>query len=267
MAGDPGGTRIGSTLIGGYGYTYRSYFDFLPSDNTRLTYTDSGVWGTTQPVLRSPVDLPFGAVLRDVEFYVSGTGQVILSVDLWRSTYGTPFNLYTMAHPGSAGGAMRAIRISVIDEWNGPYAAGSRLVLGINNSSPTVQLNGARVGYSRTPTGVVMLDKPVRAYDSRKGAKIGNGQTRIHSLASYLPSGATSAIVHLTATNGEKTGGLAVYNAGTTVPSGSALYWTSTTRSIQVHSGVTSAKQLKVTMRGVSGSKCHYFFDVVGYTA
>ncbi len=266
MAGDPGGTRIGSTLIGGYGYVYRSYLDFIPWDNSKRTYTDSGVWGTTEPYLRCPVDLPFGAVLRDIEFYATASAQIGLTAELWQSQGGFSFALDLRWFPGTSTG-MRVLKLQLTDEDRGPYAPGSRLVLGVQNSGPTVQLNGARVGFSRAPAGAVMLDKPVRAYDSRKGAKIGNGQTRIHSLASYLPSGATSAIVHLTAAAGEKSGGLAVYNACTTVPSGSALYWTSTTRSVQVHTGVTSAKQLKVTMRGVPGSKCHYFFDVVGYTA
>ena len=266
MSGDPGGTRIGSPLIGGYGYVYLSYLDFIPWDNTKRTYTDSGVWGTTQPYLRAPVDLPFGAVLRDVEFYATASAQIGLTAELWRSTGGISTGLDLRWFPGTPSG-MRTLKLQITDKYRGPYAPGSRLVLGVQNSGPTVQLNGARVGFSRAPAGAVMLDKPVRAYDSRTGAKIGNGQTRIHSIASSVPAGATSAIVHLTALAGEKSGGLAVYNAGTTVPSGSALYWTGTTRSIEVHTGVTSARQLKVTMRGVPGSKCHYFFDVVGYTA
>ena len=264
MAGDPGGTRIGSPLIGGYTYVYRSYLDFVPWDNTKRTYTDSGVWGTTQPYLRAPVDLPYGAVLRDIEFYVTASSQIGLTADLWRTQGGVPIAIDLVWFPGSPSG-MRVLKLQVDQDRQGPFAPGSRLVLGVQNSGPTAQLNGARVGFTRAPAGVVMLDKPFRAYDSRKGAKIGNGQTRIHSLGSLIPAGATAAVLNLTVLSGDKTGGLAVYAASTTVPTGSAVYWSSSTKSIRLQTRVTSDKRIKVTMRGVTGSKCHYFYDVIGY--
>ena len=163
---------------------------------------------------------------------------------------------------------MATYTVAVSDAHRGPYAPGSRLFLGVNNTSTNTRVNGVRVGYTRAPDVMVLLDKPVRAYDSRTGggAKIGNGQTRIHSLAAHLPAGATAAIVNLTVAAGEKSGGLALYSAGTTAPAGSALYWTSATVSSELHSKVTSDRRIKVTMRGVPGSKCHYFYDVVGYT-
>ena len=265
LLGDPGGTRLGSPLVGGYSYLYQSYFDFIPQGNSQRSYTDSGVWGTTQPVLRTSVDLPFGAVLRDVEFYVTATASVGLTAELWRNQVGTPYTIDLRWFPGAFTG-MRALRLVIPDDKRGPYAPGSRLVLGVQNSGPTVQLNGARVAYSRGPAGVVLLDKPVRVYDSRSGAKIGNGQTRIHSLAGHVPAGATSAILHLTAANGEKYGGLAVYGAGTTVPYGSAVYWGAATTSIEIQTRLTNDRKIKITMRGVPGSKVHFFYDVVGYT-
>ena len=264
-ASDPGGPRLGSALIGGYSYVYRSYRDFFPLDNSARSFAGNGAWGTVNGDLRTTVELPFGAVLRDLEFYVASSVEVQLSATLWRSQVAQATLLESVKVSGTTVDTIRAMRFTIPSDVCGPYAPGSQLYAGVGNTSSTTKINGVRVGYTRGPGGVVMLDKPVRAYDSRSGAKIGNGQTRIHSLASYVPAGATAAIVNLTVTGGEKSGGLAVYGAGTTVPTGSALYWTSATVSNELHTRVTSDRLVKVTMRGVTGSKCHYFFDVVGY--
>ena len=265
--GDPGGTRLGSALVGGYRYLYRQYTDFAPVDNSGRTFDTAGVWGTTQPKLYTAVELPFGAMLWSIEFYLRTSVDVWLEAALWRTQTAetAPIALVKWA---SKSLAMASYWIAVSDAKRGPYAPGSKLVVGVNNTSTDTRLNGVRIGYTRCPAGMVMLDKPVRAYDSRTGggAKIGNGQTRIHSLASWIPAGATGAIVNLTVAGGEKSGGVALYSAGTTVPTGSALYWTSTTVSSELHTKVTSDRRIKVTMRGVPGSKCHYFYDVVGYT-
>ena len=265
-ASDPGGPRLGSALIGGYSYVYRNYLDFFPVNNSGRTFAGNGAWGTTSDELRSTVELPFGAVLRDVEFYVASSNQVNLAVTLWRTQTAQATVLASTTFPGTTVDTIRALRFTIPSDVCGPYAPGSRLIAAIGNTSSSTKINGLRVGFTRGPGGAVMLDKPVRAYDSRTGAKIGNGQTRIHSIASYVPAGATAAIVNLSVTSGEKSGGLAVYGAGTTVPTGSALYWTSATVSNELHTRVTSDRKVKVTMRGVTGSKCHYFFDVVGYT-
>ena len=265
--GDPGGTRIGSPLIGGYSYVYRQYFDFAPVDNSGRTFDTAGVWGTTQPRLCTTVELPFGAILRSIECYVRTSATVTVEASLWRTQTAKTEPLYSVTY-NSKSLSLAAYAIGVPSDKYGPYAPGSQLVVSVANTSSNTRLNGARIGYTRAPAGVVMLDKPVRAYDSRTGggSKIGNGQTRIHSMASYVPAGATAAIVNLTVAAGEKSGGIALYSAGTTAPSGSALYWTSSTVSSELHSKITSDRRIKVTMRGVPGSKCHYFFDVVGYT-
>ena len=264
--GDPGGTRIGSPLIGGYSYIYRQYFDFVPVDNSGRTFDTAGVWGTTQPRLSTAVELPFGAELRSVEFYIRTSVNVTVEASLWRTQTAKTESLYVVGSASTSLG-LAAYTIGIPADKRGPYAPGSMLFASVNNTSSNTRVNGVRIGYTRPPAGVVMLDKPVRAYDSRTGggAKIGNGQTRIHSLAGLIPAGATTAIVNLTVAAGEKSGGVALYSAGTTVPTGSAIYWTSTTVSSELHSKLTSDRRVKVTMRGVPGSKCHYFFDVVGY--
>ena len=264
-ASDPGGPRIGSPLIGGYSYTYRNYYDFFPLDNSGRTFAGNGAWGTTHDDLRTTVELPFGAVLRDLEFYIASAVQVQVGAYLWRSQDAQATTLESTTFPGTDVYEIRALRFTIPADVCGPYAPGSLLIAAVGNTSSMTKINGLRVGYTRGPSGIVLLDKPVRAYDSRSGAKIGNGQTRIHSLAPYVPAGATAAIVNLTVTSGEKSGGLAVYGAGTTAPSGSALYWTTTTESNELHTRLTNDRKIKVTMRGVVGAKCHYLFDVVGY--
>lgn len=265
--GEPSRPRIGSALIGGYSYQYRSFYSFTSFSNGARNFVGPyGAW-STEGQLRTELPLPPGAVLRDVEYYVSTTAAMSVFVWLWATGEGYIAQLANGVIPAGAAG-LRAVRISVPATGNGPFSPGSSLIIGVEGTSATKLLNGIRVGYSAHPAGVVMLPAPVRAYDSRSGAKIGNGQTRIHSLAGYIPAGATAAIVNLTATSGESSGGLAIYNTGSSLPSGSLVYYNGgTTESNEVHCKLPSDRKVKVTMRGVPGCKVHYFIDVLGYTA
>ena len=266
-AGDPGGTRIGSALIGGYSYIYRNLYDFAPLDNTARTFADYGVYKTGGGNLRAAIDAPFGAFLRDVEFYISATTSASIAVYLWRTQTGYVTTLTSTSVPG-AGVGLRAVRLAIPDAYVGPYAPGSMIVTGVENTSTTVIVNGIRAGFSSAPAGAVMLATPTRVIDSRSTTKIGNGQTRIHDLSSRIPAGATSAILNVSITSGEKSGGVAVYNPGSTVPSGSAIYYNgSATISNELHVKLPSDRKIKITNRGVSGCKTHYFMDLVGYTA
>lgn len=262
---DPGGPRIGSPLIGGYKYVYCSWMDFNPYQSAMKENNGRGAYTTPSANLACAVDLPPGAVLRDIEWYMEVDYDTNIYAFVW--TTGKLFGAVAHSSSFPAGANLRAFRTTVPATGNGPYATGAKLAL-VTNTSPTQVINGARVGFTMEPAGSVLLPAPVRVYDSRSGAKIGNGQTRIHSLASWIPAGASAAILHLSITSGEKTGGLAAYNTGSSLPSGSLLYWNgSSTVSNEVHVKLPSDRKIKVTSRGATGCKAHYFIDLVGYTA
>ena len=267
---DPGGPRIGSAPIGAYSYVHRGFMDFQVYEGGTWVWTDKGIYtnGGDNGQIGTSVDLPAGAVLRDIEFYYAATTAGSFDVSLW-STGKAQFTPITGGAAPATGDVLKARRLLAPLTKNGPYALGARLILWAF-TSPTFRVNGVRVGFTAAPTGAVLLPTPLRVYDSRTngGTKIGNGQTRIHNLSTWVPPIATAAILNLSVTSGEKNGGMAVYHADWAPPSGSSLYFNgSTTLSNEVHTRLTSDRRFKATMRGVSGSKCHYFVDLVGYTA
>ena len=267
LDGEPSAPRIGSAPIGGYTYLHRSYMDFQPFTGGSWTYSGSGIWcsqGSGQ--LGSGVDLPPGAYLRDIEFYVAGSTTSTVAAYFWTTGSASVGILGSLSIP-STGDALVARRLVIPSTMTGPYTLGARLLVWATTSA-TFRINGARVGLSSMPTGTTMLATPTRVIDSRSTTKIGNGQTRIHDLSSRIPAGATSAILNVSVTSGEKSGGIAVYNPGSTVPSGSAIYYNGgATLSNELHVKLPSDRKIKITNRGVSGCKTHYFMDLVGYTA
>ena len=269
LDGEPTGTRIGSAPIGGYTYLYRSYMDFQPFTGGTWTYTGTGIWcsqGSGQ--LGSGIDLPPGAYLRDIEFYVAGSTTGSVAAYFWTTGSAGVDILGSLSVP-STGDVLVARRLTIPSTMTGPYSLGGRLLVWATTAS-TFRLNGARVGLSSLPTGTTLLATPTRVIDSRTGGgtKIGNGQTRIHDLASRIPAGATGAVLNVSVTSGEKSGGVAVYNTGSSAPSGSALYYNGgATISSEIHVKLPSDRKIKITNRGVTGCKAHYFMDLVGYTA
>ena len=262
--GDPGGPRLGSAPIGGYSYVYRSFYDFVPLDNSTRVYDSYGAYKNGGGPLRATIDAPFGSLLRDMEFYLSSTAAVTVFAYLWRSQTNTIYPLGSGSVPAGAAG-LRAVRFTIADANIGPYAPGSVIVAGLETSLST-QVNGVRAGFTSYPAGTTMLPAPTRVIDSRSTTKIGNGQTRIHDLSARIPAGASAAILNLSVTGGEKAGGIAVYNTGSAVPYGSAMYYSSAaTISSQLHVKLPSDRKVKVTNRGVVGCKAHYFMDLVGY--
>ena len=126
-----------------------------------------------------------------------------------------------------------------------------------------------------------LLNKPLRAYDSRDnaGAKIAANETRTISLArgkdgagsSHLavPPGATGAIVTVTVTEtagSPTTGGfLKVYSAALTdPPATSSINWTGANQSLAVNMqvAVDASGSIKITD---GANATHFVIDVAGY--
>lgn len=270
-----GTTTLASAPLSGYSYTYLTMWDFTPENfgqgrawtGAGGVYTPTGsggaLWATAQ--------LPPGAVLGDVEWYLSASQDTQLLGRIWLA--GTPA-LYLQAVDGmiagGSAGEVRAQRIVATSTANGPYPTGSALALGVYTpNDKSVAVNGVRVGYKLAPAGEVLLSSPVRMYDSRSSSKISHGQTRSHNLASRLPVGALGAILNVTVTSTEKSGYLTVYASTASRPGASSINWSSSGQTIAngVESAVSSGRSIKVSAGGPSGSRTHYLVDLVGYIA
>jgi hypothetical protein len=263
---DPGGARIGSAPISGYSYAHRSFMDFDTLDLGARNWSDTGVYASSgSGEMGTTVDLPPGAVFRDMEWYFMSTLATKLEAYLWTS--GSARFQVVASMPVAAGStALRAQRVVIPADHNGPYASGARLLLWAVTGSG-VRINGARVGFTAGPAGSIMLPAPVRVYDSRSGAKIANGQTRTHNLSSWVPAAAVGAILSLTAVNGEGSGWLTVYANGAALPGTSSISWQANSIANEIHTALNADRQIKVNCGGGPTSKTHYLIDLVGYLA
>jgi hypothetical protein len=237
-------------------------------------YSSGRAWSPTGGVyvpngtgdnLWAAVDLPPGAILADVEWYLSATEQVAMMGRLWVA--GDAY-LDTIVADGTmtAGtSAARAARIVVPTTTNGPFPHGTKLILGLwTPNTGAVSINGVRVGYQLAPTGHVLLPAPVRVYDSRDHSEIAAHVTRTHSLASRLPVGATGALLNLTAFGAESAGSMIVYSVAVSRPGISSLHFAKNapiTNSVQ--SSVSAGRAIKIT----STARTHYAVDLIGYLA
>lgn len=263
-----GAHPLASAPKAGHCYAFVAMWDFSPENyaSGRRWSSAGGVFTpSAADTLWASVDLPTGAVLADIEWYVSATEATALLGRLWVSGTAT---LFLVAADGSipAGPAgVRAVRTVAPGNSNGPYPHGSKLTLGaFTPASGNVCINGARVGYTLAPAGDVLLPKPVRIYDSRQHSKIAAGATRIHSLAAHLPVGATGAIVNLTATQADRGGYLVAYSADATKPATSSLnYSPRVAVGNSAQTGVSAGRAFKLT----SSSRTHYIVDLIGYLA
>jgi hypothetical protein len=263
---------IGSPALAGYTYRYLSMWDFTPENfASGRTWTSAG--GVYSPVgsgdtLWAMAELPPGAVLGDVEWYLSAKATTELMGRIWVA--GTPTLMKQICDGSIVGsstpGEVRAARVVASSTTNGPYPAGTMIALGVfTPADASVAINGARIGFKSAPTGEVLLPTPVRVYDSRPGKPIRPKATRTHSLATHLPVGATAAIVTVTVMNTVRSGRLTVHDAGGSAPGVTSVVWDRGGETIAntTETRVNGARKIAVASTG----KTDYTIDLLGYTA
>jgi hypothetical protein len=151
-----------------------------------------------------------------------------------------------------------------------------------SNSDLWFSIDGGNPGTWRKISGPAtsgalhVLPEPLRAFDSRSGAKLAAGSVTTVSVASgkngvgatvtAVPAGATAALVNVTLTGTTGSFGfLKAYSAAlTTAPATSAVNWSSPEQSIanEITVALNASAQLKVSPGGAS---THVIIDVVGY--
>ncbi|MCU1498819.1 MAG: hypothetical protein JWM47_2772 [Acidimicrobiales bacterium] len=264
-AAPPGLVEISSTPVEGVSYRFLTMFDFSPETGTREWSGNGGTFVNTTGFLWASLDLPPGAVLRDVEFYTRNSAEAAGWVRIWRS--GNAFLPTTGADvtiPAAAD--LHATRLVIPASTNGPFPHGTKLQIGYPNTTATNLINGARVGFSPGPLETVLLPTPVRAYDSREtGGPIAPNATRTISLASQLPVGAVGALINLSITNTNGSGTLRV-GKSTETPVATAIQWSRTDDKVttSVTTKVSGGRQIAVKSVA-SGGPTDVVVDVIGY--
>ncbi len=263
--GQPGPTSIGSAPRSGYVYRSACMYDFRPFDPAgQPTWGGSGVYtaGVSTP-LRATFEVPAGALLKDVEWYVYNTG-VPVSASLYQYTPGSGliWNLTAdTSIPSSAQTAAYRTAIPAADA--GPYSVGSRLLASL--STPTdgsVQINGVRLGFTQAAATTGLLPAPVRAYDSRvTGGPVVAGTTRTVTLpSSVVVPGVTGVLVNITATGATADGYLKVYPGNASAPAASALNFQEKSIANAIVVGVSSSRQIKI----YASRTVHVIVDITG---
>jgi hypothetical protein len=272
--GSPITTTIASAPISGFTYRTVCMLDFEPVDpGSGRTWDSQGGGGVYTPnafaALRATVEIPPGALVRDVEYYIYNNSGSPVSPDTYLYVAGTGFisSIGAIVSVPSSG-SITATRAVVPAATYGPYPLASRLLVSL--TTPTdgmVQINGARVGFTQGSGDIGLLSTPYRAYDSRvSGGKLTAGSTRTVTLpSSIVVPGTSGVIVNLTAVNGEANGYLKLFSAAAAEPTSSALNFSSSGAAIAngLIVAVSSSRQIKVK----ASQTVHFVVDVTGSVA
>lgn len=261
----PASPTLGSAALSGYVYRHVSFFDFTPESTAARSWGGYGTYTTSLSYLWASLDVPAGARVRDIEWYVynaSGTTQTAMA-RVWKAGDGNLFTPLADVEVTSGSG-IRTFRTSVPSANYGPFPLGCKVMLGIpTTGSSNLQINGARVGFSQAAGAIGMLSSPVRAYDSRQvGGLLAAGTTRTVTLpTSVCPVGTTGLVVNLIAVSAEKTGYLRMWPGHVSDTATSAINYTKgTTLANAQMVGVSAARQIKLR----SSARTHVVIDVIG---
>ena len=269
--GSPITTTIASAPLSGYTYRTVSMYDFEPFyPDSQKTWGGSGIYtaGTSGPV-RASVEIPPGALVRDVEYYIYNNSGSPVFPDTYLYVAGAGTLSSIGASPSVASStSITATRAVVPAATYGPYPLASRLLVSLTTpTTGTVQVNGARVGLTQGSGDIGLLDTPYRAYDSRvTDGKLAAGGTRTVTLpASIVVPGTSGVIVNLTAVDGEANGYLKLYSAAAAEPSSSALNFSGSGAAIAngLLVAVSSGRQITVK----ANNSVHFIVDVTGTVA
>ena len=272
--GSPIATTIASAPISGYTYRTVCMLDFEPiSPASGRTWDSQGGGGVYTPnafaALLATVEIPPGALVRDVEYYIynNSGSQVFPDAYLYVAGTGQKYSIGAIVSVPSSG-SITATRAVILPANYGPYPLASRLLVSLTTRTDgTVQINGARVGFTQGSGDIGLLDAPYRAYDSRvTGGKLTAGSTRTVTLpSSIVAPGTSGVIVNLTAVNGEANGYLKLYSAAAAEPSASALNFSGSGAAIAngLTVAVSSGRQIIVKAE----KSVHFILDVTGTVA
>ena len=261
-------STIASAPASGFVYRDVSFWDFTPENPaSQRSYGGSGVYtATTLSTLWATLEIPAGAQIRTIEWYVfNNTGATLSALGrLWAAGEG---NLATVVADTTiaTNTAITATLTNVPTDSLGPYPPGTKLNLGISTSTDaTAQVNGARVGFGFGDGTLSVRPNSFRAYSSQDtGGKFAAGETRAITLAAAnVQPGTNGLMINVTTTLASANGFLKVYG-GTTVPP-AEMYFTSNSPITEfMIVAVPATRVIKV----FASTSVHVIIDVLGTVA
>lgn len=244
-------------------YAYFSGYDFDTLTSTQAYSANGGSFhflAGSSGYARLSMQLPAGAVIREVEVYGSNTaGQVDSRLWVVDSTTGVISNPNTVST--SAAGPFTLTYAA-----NAPVTATSVPKVFVSLPNENVLISGCRVGYTAPSTFVPYANPNPRVYDTRFGGltKLAPNEERIVSLG--LPPGVGAAVLTLTLSGTEPGGGyVAVFNADTpTWPGNSSVNWSAAGQDIANTVVTQVSVDGRIKIRG-GANKTNVIIDVVGH--
>lgn len=133
-----------------------------------------------------------------------------------------------------------------------------------------------RLGGATTAGALVLLDVPVRIYDSRPGnppevgskSPMANGAIRTidtKANGSGVPAGATAVLANVTVVNTSASGFLAAFRAGTSTPKASTINWFTANEIVANTTVVACDANAQISLYVPLNSRTDVFVDVIGY--
>jgi hypothetical protein len=246
---------------------YRSVgmYDFSPFDPAAgRTWGGYGTFaGGTSTTMRATVDIPPGALIREVEYYVynNSGSNFIPDCHVWVPGHGSIASIGATVSIPSTAATISATQATVSQQ--GPYPLGSELHISMATpSTGTIQINGARVAFSQGGGTVGLLRDPVRAYDSRVGHhKLAAGHARTITLPATLAlPGVMAVLADITVLNPVGRGWLKAYRGDLTPPKQATLYYNAAPATTQVAIEVSTSGQIQV----LSSKSTDVVIDIIG---
>ncbi len=257
-----------SSPITGYVYRSASYFDFHTVESgSERSVGNVGMYENIAFAMCATMDIPIGAIVRDIEFYYSSTepGQTVgLGAQVWSpgvASFGEQ-DLVFAEYGASSGIQVRRLVVPVA--LQGPFPAGAKLELFFaGRGSSSQQISGARVGFNGGGA-VHMRSEPARIYDTRvQGGILTGGTTRAVTFSiAQAPRGTVAAIINLTALGSSTGGFLKAYTTGFPVPAISSINYAAGGSAIAngLFVGVSAGRQLTV----YASTTSHFVVDLLG---
>jgi hypothetical protein len=264
--GSPITTTIASPPLPNRIYRFVGMYDFFPFNPAAgKTWGGFGTYsGGTSTTMRATVEIPPGAVVQEVEYYIynNSGSDLIPDTHVEVAGFGSISSIgATVSIPSQ--GIITASQATIPDGTKGPYPFASRLLVSVATpSTGTVQINGARVAFSHGGGTVGLLKVPVRAYDSRDGhPKLAAGHARTITLpASVLLPGVIGVLANITVFNPAGNGSLKVYRGDLTAPKPATLYYSGGSATTQVEIEVSAKGKVKV----LSSKSTDVVIDIIG---
>jgi hypothetical protein len=221
---------------------------------------NQGVYLSSGGTLVASLDLPVGAVLKEVTlFFVSPAASNPQQVSLKRKP--TTGIYEDVASPATLPKApdLQAYTFQVTE----PVTGTATYALFVPTFDQTQLVGGVRYGYVAPAQAFTPISPINRVLDTRtNGGKLAPAEERTISLG--VPGIASAAVFNITVTETEAGGYVAVFPAGVTWPGNSTINWSATGQNLAngVISGVDSSG--RITIRGGT-NKTHVILDVQGY--